>query len=192
MVRAESKRAEGSLFAAQISQKAGLHDLWRVLIDIQSHEQNRPPSTTVIVAAHRINAATFLLEVAQCIAVASPHSPNVVLNLKTQLGRYVPIKPSCEGSLSGNPRMTAFTAGPRTATRRDSFSSPSPRDDAWLRWVEKLVSPFVVVVFGTTRTPNELVTALPLARPESCSLPRPRSRLLLGPHSQTTAFESRG
>ena len=36
----------------------------------------------------------------------------------------VPIKPPCEDSLPGNPRMTAFTAGPRTATRGDSFCSP--------------------------------------------------------------------
>lgn len=84
----------------------------------------------VFVFALRINAATFLLEVAQCIAVALLLSLNVSLNLKTQLGRSVSIKPSCEDSLSGNPRMTAFTAGPRTATQGDSFSSPEPRDDA--------------------------------------------------------------
>ena len=84
----------------------------------------------VFVAKARIKAATFLLEVAQCIAVASLPSLNVVLNLKTQLGRCVPIQPSCEDSRSGNPRMTAFTAGPRTATQGDSFSSPRSRDDA--------------------------------------------------------------
>lgn len=84
----------------------------------------------VIVPEARIEAATFLVEVAQSIVVAALLSLDVHPNLKTQLGRCVPIKPSCEDSLSGNPRMTAFTAGPRTATQGDSFSSPRPRDDA--------------------------------------------------------------
>jgi hypothetical protein len=37
---------------------------------------------------------------------------------------------------------------------------------------------------------NELATALQHARPVSLSLPREANRLLLRPHSQTTAFES--
>lgn len=77
----------GDLFAAQISRKAGLHDLWRVLIDIRGHKQNRLSAT----ASWSHKRATFLLEVAQSIVVAFPRFPNVALNLKTQLGRASPL-----------------------------------------------------------------------------------------------------
>src|SRR3954454_2578120 len=67
----------------------------------------------------------------------------------------------------------------------------APHAGAWLGSV-KLVGPFVVVVPGTTRAPNEVATALQRPRPARTPLPRRSCRLLLGPHSQTAAFESRG
>jgi hypothetical protein len=140
----------------------------------------------------RGHTTSFLVVVAHSIEVADYNLVAEPAVLKTHPGCPPPLRCQRTHLLPEKPRLAAISArqGPGP---RGSFSAlpPGPirhRNGLFTR------QPFRRrPVPGTTRQhANEPPTALPVARPDDPRLPPQSVRLLLGPHSQSAAFETPG
>jgi hypothetical protein len=135
----------------------------------------------------------FLIQVAALIAVAHAKPPTPARNLKTHPERASSFSRHKASAFRANALGPQMLLSQEPATWGILFLSPDVAG-ALSRRVKRPVGPFVVAsVPGTTRS-TQTSPPLPcsvLARHQSRLPPGP-SRLLLGPHSRTMAFESRG